>query len=208
MTPMPLSKKYEILVASADLAFREMRSQYPSCVTCAPHCSDCCHAVFGLFLIEAAHMRFHFEELTEKEKRRTVSRAAEAEKEMERIIEETRRGKELQGSFLPEKARVRCPLLNEADECVLYSYRPLTCRVYGIPTAIKGNARVCWKTKFNKDKTYPVFNLDEANRKLYQLSMEFLKQAGGSDPSKAGFLVSVSKVITASMDDLIKQVFL
>jgi len=61
MMVTPLFEKYEVLVATADLAFREMRSQYPSCVKCEPLCSDCCHAVFGLFLIEAAYLRSQFE---------------------------------------------------------------------------------------------------------------------------------------------------
>jgi Fe-S-cluster containining protein len=203
-----LFKNYEALAASADLAFREMRSQYPSCVTCEPLCSDCCHAVFGLFLIEAAYVRSHFENLTRKERRRIVSRAAKAENEMGRVIDAAQRGEGPQGSFSLEKARVRCPLLNVANECVLYQHRPITCRVYGVPTAIQGKAHVCWKAKFNKEKTYAVFNLDEANRKLYHLSMEFLKGAGGNDPLKAGFLVSVSKVVTTRTEDLIRQNFL
>lgn len=208
MTAVSLFKKYEVLAASADLAFREMRSQFSSCVKCEPLCSDCCHAVFGLFLIEAAYVRSHFDNIAREERRRTVSRAAKAEKEMGRVIDEAQRGEGPQGSFSLEKARIRCPLLNEADECVLYPYRPITCRIYGVPTAIHGKAHVCWKAKFDRAKVYPVFNLDEVNRKLYLLSSEFLKEAGGSDPSKAGFLVSVSKVVTTRTEDLIMQIFL
>jgi len=208
MMVTPLFEKYEVLVATADLAFREMRSQYPSCVKCEPLCSDCCHAVFGLFLIEAAYLRSQFEKLDRKERRQAVSRAARAEKEMGRMVSTAQKGGDPQGSYPLEKARVRCPLLNEVDECVLYQYRPITCRVYGIPTAIQGKAHVCWKAKFEKEKAYPAFNLDEVNRKLYYLSREFLQGMGGSDPSKATFLVSVSKVIATRTPDLIREIFL
>jgi len=208
MTAGPLFEKYETLAATADLAFREMRSQYPSCVRCKPRCSDCCHAVFGLFLIEAAYLRSRFEKLDRKDRRQAVSRAGKAEKEMARMVNKAQKGGDPQGSFPLEKARVRCPLLNDADECVLYQYRPITCRVYGIPTAIQGKAHVCWKAKFEKDKTYPAFNLDEVNRKLYHLSTEFLQGTGGSDPSKATFLVSVPKVIATRTPDLVREIFL
>ena len=204
----PLFEKYEALVATADLAFREMRSQYPSCVRCEPLCADCCHAVFGLFLIEAVYLQSKFEKLDGKERRRVVSRAGKAEKEMERMINEAQKEGEAEGAFSLGKVRVRCPLLNAVHECALYPYRPLTCRVYGIPTAIQGKAHVCWKAKFDKDKTYPAFNLDEANRKLYHLSREFLQGVGGSDLSKAGLLLSVSKVITTGTSDLIREIFL
>jgi Fe-S-cluster containining protein len=209
MTVTSLFEQYGVLTAAADLAFREMRSQYPSCVRCEPLCADCCHAVFGLFLIEAAYLRFQFEKLPRKERRQTASRAAKAEKEMERLINEAKKGEgQQQGSYPLEKARVRCPLLNDLNECVLYQHRPLTCRVYGIPTAIHGKAHICWKAEFEKKKAYPAFNLDEVNRKLYHLSGEFLREAGGSDPSKATFLVSVSKVIGTRTPDLIQEIFL
>ncbi|MBW2093480.1 MAG: hypothetical protein JRI80_01200 [Deltaproteobacteria bacterium] len=124
------------------------------------------------------------------------------------MVSTAQKGGEPQGSYSLEKARVRCPLLNEVDACVLYQYRPITCRVYGIPTAIQGKAHVCWKAKFEKEKAYPAFNLDEVNRKLYYLSREFLQGMGGSDPSKATFLVSVSKVIATRTPDLIREIFL
>ncbi len=208
MMAMPLFKEYERLAARADLAFAEMRTQYPSCVKCAPLCSDCCHAVFGLFLIEAAYLRSWFEKLGRKERRQAVTRADKAEKEMGRMISEAQRGGDEQGSYSLEKTRIRCPLLNEADECVLYPHRPITCRVYGIPTAIQGKAHVCWKAKFEKEKSYPAFNLDEVNKELYHLSRKVLQGVGGSDPSKATFLVSVSKVITTRTPDLMEKIFL
>jgi Fe-S-cluster containining protein len=200
--------EYEALAAGADAAFGRMSSRYHTCVSCAPGCSDCCHAVFGLFLVEAAYLRFQFEKLDRKERRQILSRAGKAEKELERVLTEAKKGNNPDGSFALEKVRIRCPMLNEADACVMYPFRPITCRVYGIPTAFQGKARVCWKARFEEGKKYPAFNLDEVNRKLYRLSREYLQAAGGSDSSKAGLLVSVSKVLSGSTPDLIREVFL
>ncbi len=201
-------EEYEALAAGADAAFQEMSSRYHTCVSCAPGCSDCCHAVFGLFLVEAAYLRFQFEKLERKERRQLLSRAGKAEKALERLLTEARKGNDPDGSFALETARIRCPMLNDADTCVMYPSRPITCRVYGIPTAIQGKARVCWKAKFEKGKNYPAFNLNEVNRKLYRISREYLQGAGGSDSSKAGLLVSVSKVISVPTPELIREVFL
>lgn len=208
MTVSPLFEKYDVLVAAADLAFREMRSQYPSCVRCEPLCSDCCHAVFGLFLIEAAYLRSQFEKLSRKARRQVALRAAKADKEMEKVSRAAQNGGEAQGSYALEKVRVRCPLLNDRHECVVYKHRPITCRVYGIPTAIQGKAHVCWKAKFDKEKAYPAFNLDEVNRKLYHLSMQFLQEIGGTDLEKAMYVVSVSKVVASPIPELIRETFL
>ena len=208
MIPDALFRGYEALVAGADLAFGKMQDNHPSGVSCVPRCSDCCHAVFGVFLLEAVFLRYHFEKLDRKTRRQVALRAGKAEKEMGRILGEAHKEEEPHGSYPLEKARVRCPLLDEAHECILYPYRPITCRVYGIPTAIQGKAHVCWKAKFEREKTYPTYNLDEVNRQLYHLSRELLQGVGGSDPSKATFLVSVAKVITTQTPDLIGKIFL
>ena len=76
------------------------------------------------------------------------------------------------------KARIRCPLLNDNNECILYPYRPITCRVYGIPTMIQGVPRVCGKAGFKKEQSYPTFNLDGVHRELFELSKELLERAG------------------------------
>ena len=41
---------------------------------------------------------------------------------------------------MEEAARIkcRCPLLGDDDRCLLYQARPITCRLYGVPTAIAG----------------------------------------------------------------------
>jgi Fe-S-cluster containining protein len=108
-------------------------------------------------------------------------------------------------AYIMSRERIPCPLLNENQECVLYLHRPITCRVYGIPTKIQGKARVCWKAEFKKDERYPVFDLDGVYRDLYLLSTELLKAGGQDDPEKASLLISVSKAITTSLNELLRQ---
>ncbi len=192
-----LFQRYESLVAKADQAFQKMQEEYGECITCKLHCSDCCHAIFGLFLIEAAYLQRHFKELSIKEKRAALLRGENSEKEhreLEKKLKLYANDRHMISSFL-RKERIRCPLLNNHQECTLYVYRPIICRLYGIPLVIQGKAHVCGKAGFKKGEFYPSFNLDEIQRELYLLSRELLEMAGNKDLERASLLISVSKAI-------------
>jgi Fe-S-cluster containining protein len=201
-----LFQTYELLVDKAEAAFQEMQKEHGSCIKCEAHCSDCCHAVFGLFLIEAGNLKEHFDKLTDEEKKAALVRCEQAEKSLERLQNMLREheGDPQMQAYIMSRERIPCPLLKEDQECALYLHRPITCRVYGIPTKVQGKARVCWKSEFKKDERYPVFDLDGAYRELYFLSTELLKGAG-EDTEKASLLISVSKAITTPLKDLLLQ---
>lgn len=105
------------------------------------------------------------------------------------------------------RERVRCPLLDEKEECILYPHRPITCRVYGIPTAVHKEAHVCGKAAFEPGKTYPIFDLDAAYRELYRLSREILLQRHVQQIEKASLLLSVPKVIKTPLEDILQGHF-
>lgn len=201
-----LFRSYEGAADKAEAAFQEMQKTHGGCIKCEPHCSDCCHAVFGLFLIEAGYLKEHFDKLTDEEKKAALLRCEQAEKSLERLQSMLREheGDPQMQAYILSRERIPCPLLNENQECVLYLHRPITCRVYGIPTKVQGKARVCWKADFKKDERYPVFDLDGAYRELYFLSTELLKGAG-EETGKASLLISVSKAITTPLKDLLRQ---
>lgn len=201
-----LFQTYEGLADKAEAAFEEMQKEHGSCIKCEPHCSDCCHAVFGLFLIEAGYLKKQLEKLKEEEKSAALLRCEQAEKSLERLQNMLREheGDPQMQAYIMSRERIPCPLLNEDQECILYLHRPITCRVYGIPTKVQGKARVCWKAEFKKDERYPVFDLDGVYRDLYLLSTELLKGAG-EDTEKAALLISVSKAITTPLKDLLRQ---
>ena len=57
----PFFKQYEALVEQVESAFENVKSQYPDCVQCKVGCSDCCHALFDLTLIEALYIKHQFD---------------------------------------------------------------------------------------------------------------------------------------------------
>jgi Fe-S-cluster containining protein len=209
MKTASLLRSYELLVDKADEAFQKTKSLHGSRIACELHCSDCCHAVFGLFLIEAAALKHHFEELDLEKKKEALLRCSETErglKRLEKKLERYREDPETQASILARE-RIRCPLLDEKHECVLYAHRPITCRVYGIPTKIRGKARACGKATFEKGVSYSVFDLDGVYANLHALSREFLSEEGGKDLDKAAYLISVPRAICSSLDELIRETF-
>ena len=69
------------------------------------------------------------------------------------------------------RLRMRCPLLDENDTCVLYNYRPITCRLYGIPSVIGGKTHVCGKSNFTQGQDYPTVQLEKIQQRLDELSL-------------------------------------
>ncbi|WP_238455529.1 YkgJ family cysteine cluster protein [Desulfolucanica intricata] len=199
-----LFQEYELLVAKADQAFQEMTKDYRANINCDIQCSDCCNAVFGLFLIESAYLNHHFNKLDRTIRRAAASKGDKFDKallELEKKFQENKN----KGQAL-EKIRIGCPLLNDEQKCSLYKHRPITCRVYGIPTIINGQIHACWKAGFKKGESYPAFDLDSAYKELYNLSKRLLERVGHKDMDKASLLVSVSKSIKTPLEDLINEI--
>jgi Fe-S-cluster containining protein len=198
-----LFRSYELLVDKADQAFHEMQQKYGECIRCERHCSDCCHAVFGLFIIEAAYLKQNFDQLGKEKIKTALLRCNEADralKQLEKMLQSYRDDPNMQ-AYAMARERIRCPLLDDNLDCILHSFRPITCRVYGIPTKIQGKARVCGKSGFKKGESYPAFDLDEVQRELYLLSGKLL--AGNAE--KASLLISMSKAISTPFEDLINE---
>ena len=202
-----LFRANEQLTARADAAFEQMARDYPEAVQCRRHCDDCCHAVFGLFLVEAAYVQTFFAGLASDVKSETLLRCAQADRELDHLQQKMQNPEKEKGNAEDPLAsgRIRCPLLNEDKDCVLYPQRPVTCRIYGVPTQVQGRGRVCRFSGFQAGTTYPTFDLDAVYRDLYDLSKELVDMEGGADPERAGLLISVSKALTTPLETLIHE---
>ncbi len=202
-----LFKRYESLVNGADRAFQRIAEQYTQEIKCKQGCADCCHAVFGLFLVEACALKEAFDALDRKERRKILARCDKADRALQRLHEKhgaSRHG-EVHASDVLGKERVCCPLLSDRDRCLLYPHRPITCRVYGIPTAIRGKARVCQKAGFKEGTSYPAFDLDRVHHELYLLSRELLAGYGTVDPEQASLLISVSRALRTPLEEILAE---
>lgn len=200
--------KYEMLVAEADALFNRVRDMYPDCVTCARGCSDCCHALFDLGLVEAMYLNSKFTESFDfgPERSAVLERASDADRVAYKIKKRIYKASSDGGdpaTLLAEAARerIRCPLLGDDDACVLYDYRPITCRLYGIPTAINGMAHTCGLTAFRKGERYPTVALNKIQDKLTELSLEIVKITGSRYTDLHNVYVPVSMALMTQYND-------
>lgn len=209
-----LFSQYVNVARKADVLFKTIHEKYPDSVRCRIRCCDCCHAVFGLFPVEAAYINYHFNRLDRKVRRDVLKRAEKSEGEMLKakdnlkVFEEDPKMK----VYGLGKQRVRCPLLSDKEECVLYEHRPVICRIYGVPYSLhKGKkelAYVCGISGFEAKASYPTVKLDNIYQELVGLSIEMLKEAGFLNPAaKANLMLPLSKILRMSFDDIVKGNF-
>ena len=201
-------KKYETLVSEVDKIFKSVQDAYSDFVCCEIRCADCCHAVFDITLIEAVYLNHQFTKLLPRKVRRPIgARAEKADRKYYQIkrklqkmyVDDEKSPEDILAQLALE--RVRCPLLNDDDLCDLYDKRPITCRVYGIPTAIGGKARICEKSKFEDKAAYPTVNLDKMNDRLFALSRELLRDVGSKHPKRYMSLVPPSAALMMTYDE-------
>jgi len=180
----PVFARYEQLRAEADRLFEQVRRLHPDCVTCALGCSDCCRAMFDLSLVEALYLNqtFHRAVAFGPEHSAIIEAAGEADRSAARIKRDLyKSSKAGDARRVMENAahvRVRCPLLDAEDHCRLYDDRPVTCRLYGVPAAIDGEAHVCGKSAFRKGQPYPTVALEKIQDRLADMSLEVAQTLG------------------------------
>jgi Fe-S-cluster containining protein len=203
----PYFKKYEALVAKADEAFERVRQAYAECVKCEEKCADCCYALFDLTLIEALYINYKFNEKVKgPEKAELLEKANLADRRVHQLKRKAQ--KDLQAGKTEEEIlaalaleRVRCPLLNQEELCDLYDNRPVTCRLYGIPTAIAGAGYSCGKSGFEKGAQYPTVNLDAVNTQLPQISAELIRDLKSRYVKLSDILVPLSMALLTTYDE-------
>jgi Fe-S-cluster containining protein len=203
----PFFEKYKAFSAIAEGLFAKTQKEFPECIKCELKCADCCHALFDLTLIEAIYINHRFNEMFEgKKKEAIVEKANRADRKIYMIKRKAYKDKEAgknEVEILMEIAaeRVRCPLLNEDDMCDLYEDRPITCRLYGMPTSTGSISHTCGKSGFSEGKPYPTANLDVIQKKLYEISAEFVAHIKSRHFKMADILVPVSMAILTEYDE-------
>ncbi len=192
--------EYEKLVGGVDAIFSQVAGQFSDEVVCQSGCSSCCHAVFDLFLVEALYLNYKFLQLGESQRNEILKRADFADRQVYKIKREM--GKKASSGAsedtLLQKAaeiRIRCPLLDDNDCCVLYDCRPITCRLYGIPVNIAGVSHTCGLSGFQAGGAYPTVHLEKIQGRLEQISSALAEGIGSRYSELGQLLVPVSAAL-------------
>ena len=203
----PFFREYERLSMTAEETFKKMEREYGDCVTCKIGCTDCCYALFDLSLIEAIYInrRFH-EVLGDEKKLQLLERANQSDRAVHKIKRKAYKAYEAgksEDEVFEQIAleKVRCPLLNDEGRCELYAFRPITCRLYGIPTAIGGKGRTCGKSNFKKGRSYPTVQLEVIHKKLYEISSDLARTIRSKYIGLGELLVPLSMALLTEYDE-------
>ncbi len=203
----PYFEKYEELVAAAEEAFNRVKNDHPDCVKCGVGCADCCHALFDLTLIEALYINQKFKAVYQGEVRESLLERAnrsdrkvyKIKKKAHTLIKEGCSDEEILERIAAET--VRCALLNDKDLCDLYESRPITCRLYGVPTAIGGKGHTCGLSGFSQGEAYPTANLDRIQAALMALSNALVADLKSKYTTMGEMLVPLSMALLTDYND-------
>lgn len=201
-------KKYEAFVGQLDGVFERVRQQHSNCVKCKLTCSDCCHALFDISLVEALYINKAFlKKISGDGKLEILERANKADRKIYQLkrkaFKAVAAGEKSEDQVLFEMAaeRIRCPLLNKENQCDLYTFRPATCRLYGIPTAIAGRGHTCGLSAFNTGESYPTVNLDSVHAKLHEFSCEIIEVLQSTRVKMGDVLMPLSMALLTVFDE-------
>lgn len=134
-----LLQRYHALLGTLDLWFATKQAQLPNAIVCGDGCSGCCRGLFDISLLDARLLRVGFDQLP------AVIRAAVVAKAEARRAELQERWPDFTSPYLlnhmdddvwtemPEDDLTPCLLLDPAGRCLVYEYRPMTCRLHGLP---------------------------------------------------------------------------
>ena len=203
----PYFEAYQKLAAAAEQAFDKIKEEYSDAVKCGLGCTDCCYAIFDVSFVEAMYINAQFNiKFSEKVRYDMMEKANRIDRKLTKIkrnaFKELESGKD-ENTILTEIAqtKVQCPLLDDNDGCSLYESRPITCRLYGIPTAIGGTGRTCGLSGFKPGEAYPTVHLDKIHQQLYDISAEMVKAMKSSHIKMAEILMPVSMAIITDFNE-------
>lgn len=200
-------KKYEAIVAEVDAVFKKFETEMPDLVKCGKGCSDCCYALFDVTLVEAMYINAKFnEKFSGLERSAILDRADKADREIHKlkrkVYKASQEGRPINDILLEvAKARVRCPMLGDDDLCSIYENRPITCRLYGVPTSIGGEAHTCNKAGFKGGEKYPTVNMDMVLDRLLAIGKELQTGIGSRFSELGEMLLPVSMAIVTDYDE-------
>lgn len=135
-----LLESYDALLGEVDAWFRSCLELHPNLIACCNGCSACCRGLFDITLLDAFYLKSGFDKLPEPLKTELV-RAASLRLELlshvnPAFVEPWLLNGIPEGDWdalMPEEDETPCLLLSESGGCLIYDYRPMTCRLNGIP---------------------------------------------------------------------------
>lgn len=136
----PAALRWQELLGRLDRWFEGAVERHPGLIPCHKGCSACCHGPFDISVADALLLREGLASLPEPERVTVRNRGLAILARMRRLAPAWRApwdleslGEERFDAIAEELAAEACPLLDDQGACRLYDYRPLICRMMGLP---------------------------------------------------------------------------
>jgi Fe-S-cluster containining protein len=133
-------KKYGLLLAEVDGWFARCMEAFSAEIACRSGCSECCRGLFDITLLDACYLKYGFDRLDAQVKTAVRTKVIARLQELQRLWPDFRepytlnyRPEEEWEALMPEDDETPCPLVDNDGRCILYNFRPMTCRLNGIP---------------------------------------------------------------------------
>ncbi len=133
-------KKYAALLASVDHWFASCIAYSPSDIACGSGCSECCRGLFDITLLDALYLKSGFDNFPAEKRAPVLKKARQRLKGLQGLWPDfappyilNYRPEEEWEVLMPDDDEAPCPLLDANGRCMVYDFRPMTCRLHGLP---------------------------------------------------------------------------
>ncbi|MHC1697874.1 MAG: YkgJ family cysteine cluster protein [Geobacteraceae bacterium] len=135
----PIVEKYGQLLKGVDQWFARSATAAGNAVQCGKGCSSCCRGLFDITLLDAFYLRQGIDSLAPRLREVIHARIASQVQTLQLIWPDIAPPyilnvlpEETLDRLMPEADETPCPLLGDGGLCLVYEYRPMTCRLHGI----------------------------------------------------------------------------
>ncbi len=132
--------QYGSLLKEVDTWFETCLARHADVIACHHGCSECCRGLFDITLLDALYLKRGFDQLPVTVQQSIQVKAAGRLHNLTVQWPNFTRPwtlnhiPEIQwDEMMPEEDETPCPLLSDQGTCLVYAYRPMTCRLNGIP---------------------------------------------------------------------------
>jgi Fe-S-cluster containining protein len=133
-----LTAAYRRHLQQYDTWFAECMQRFSDRIACTAGCAACCRALFDISLLDAALLQEGFRHLSDVAQRQVVDRAQPILQRINGYWPEfahpfTLNHRPEEQWEIPKEDDTPCPFLDMQNRCLVYAYRPATCRLHGLP---------------------------------------------------------------------------
>lgn len=178
-------KRYHELLHRVDGWFEQCLATALPAISCSKGCSSCCRGLFDITLLDAYVLQTGFQLLPAEQGSAVLKKVHKC------LVQLQQQWPELQPPYIlntlphqqwlemPEDDLTPCPLLGADGLCLVYDYRPLTCRLHGIPQIDLSGTVFCdrWCTlNFRQDDPLTMPELRAPFKEMFECEVELLSR--------------------------------